>query len=228
MTRIPAASPNNLAPAGQWLKQAVCLGRGNEMFPGDNEREIAHAKSICAQCPVWETCLDDALRTGDNEHGIRGGLRPHERRNLAKLRATTPGTGIEPPRPRKVREPRPATLAEAFARRAQRTPDGHVLWYGANHLQYDGKRYTALQAAFTLGHNREPEGLVRRTCGTECFRWDHLTDQVIRDSTAVCGTRRGYLRHRKHGEAACRPCLQANTDADNRLRRTGTTRELAA
>lgn len=41
---------------------------------------------------------------------------------------------------------------------------------------------------------------------------------------AKCGTRPGYLRHRAAGEVACAPCRQANTDADNRLRRTGTTR----
>jgi transcription factor WhiB len=208
------------APATQrpddWRKLAACLGHRDEMFPDSLEREIAHAKAICAQCPVWEACLDDALQTGDNEHGIRGGLKPRERRNLAKLRATQPAIRIEPPRPRKVREARPATLAEAFTRRAQRTPDGHVLWHGANHLQYDGKRYTALQAAFTLGHGREPEGLVRRTCRTECFRWDHLADQVIRDAKAVCGTRPGYDRHRRNGEAACQPCLQAKSASNGR------------
>lgn len=215
MTRIPAAAPNNLEPAGQWVHRSACIGHEDEMFPDSLEREIANAKAICAQCPVWEACLDDALRTGDNEHGIRGGLKPAERRNLATLRATQPAVRIQPPRPRKVREVRPATLAEAFTRRAQRTPDGHVLWYGANHLQYGGKRYTALQAAFTLGHGREPEGLVRRTCRTECFRWDHLADQVVRDAKAVCGTRAGYQRHRRDGEAACRPCLQAKS-ADSR------------
>lgn len=45
---------------------------------------------------------------------------------------------------------------------------------------------------------------------------------------AKCGTRSGYQRHRAIGEEACGPCRQANTDADNRLRRTGTTRELAS
>jgi len=194
------------------------------MFPDTNEREIAHAKQICSPCPVWLECLEDALRTGDNQHGIRGGMKPGERRKVAEQRAANNAAAVRPPQPRKPSEPRPATLAEAFARRATRTANGHVLWNGANHLQYGGKRYTALQAAFTVGHGRDPEGIVRRTCGTECFRWDHLTDAVIRDSAAVCGTRAGYLRHRKNGEDACPPCRRANTDADNRLRRTGTTK----
>lgn len=41
---------------------------------------------------------------------------------------------------------------------------------------------------------------------------------------AECGTRAGYQRHLRLGEKACDPCRQANTDADNRLRRTGTTK----
>ena len=45
---------------------------------------------------------------------------------------------------------------------------------------------------------------------------------------AKCGTRSGYQRHRANGEKACDACRQANTDADNRLRRTGTTKELAS
>ncbi|RSS59550.1 WhiB family transcriptional regulator [Streptomyces sp. WAC01280] len=44
---------------------------------------------------------------------------------------------------------------------------------------------------------------------------------------AKCGTRGGYQRHRRNGEEACPPCRQANTDADNRLRRTGTTKAAA-
>jgi hypothetical protein len=186
------------------------------MFPDNSEGGIAHAKAICGPCPVRDTCLADALRTGDNHWGIRGGLKPEERRKLASP---------DSPRPPRL-QARPETLADAFLRRTTRTRDGHLTWHGAPHIKFGGERYTAWQAAFIVGHGREPEGPVRRTCTAECFRSDHLTDAVIREATAVCGTRRGYLRHRKHGEDACRPCLQANSDADNRLRRTGTTKEL--
>ncbi|MFI1183375.1 WhiB family transcriptional regulator [Streptomyces sp. NPDC020799] len=44
---------------------------------------------------------------------------------------------------------------------------------------------------------------------------------------AKCGTRRGYQRHRRNGEDACRACRSANSAADRRLRRTGTTKEAA-
>ncbi|MFG3085079.1 WhiB family transcriptional regulator [Streptomyces parvulus] len=44
---------------------------------------------------------------------------------------------------------------------------------------------------------------------------------------AACGTRSGYQRHLREKTEICPPCRQANTDADNRLRRTGTTRVAA-
>lgn len=36
-----------------------------------------------------------------------------------------------------------------------------------------------------------------------------------------CGTRPGYLRHRRRGETACEPCRAANAAADRRYRLTG-------
>lgn len=38
------------------------------------------------------------------------------------------------------------------------------------------------------------------------------------------GTRPGYQRHRRRGEAACEPCRIANSAADRRLRTTGSTK----
>lgn len=43
----------------------------------------------------------------------------------------------------------------------------------------------------------------------------------------TCGTRPGYRKHLREGTETCAPCRQANTDADNRLRRTGTTKVTA-
>jgi hypothetical protein len=45
--------------------------------------------------------------------------------------------------------------------------------------------------------------------------------------TAKCGTRGGYKKHQRENTEICPPCRQANTDADNRLRRTGTSKALA-
>lgn len=44
---------------------------------------------------------------------------------------------------------------------------------------------------------------------------------------AKCGTRSGYQRHLRERSRICAPCRQANTDAYNRLVRTGTTRAYA-
>jgi hypothetical protein len=49
-----------------------------------------------------------------------------------------------------------------------------------------------------------------------------------RREPAKCGTRGGYQKHLREKTKICAPCRQANTDTDNRLRRTGTTRELAS
>ncbi len=73
-----------IIPSGQWVKQAVCRDDPDAMFPDNNEAGIAYARSVCAPCPVRRECLIDAIRTGDNEHGIRAGLKPCERRAVVK------------------------------------------------------------------------------------------------------------------------------------------------
>ncbi|MDX3516217.1 WhiB family transcriptional regulator [Streptomyces caniscabiei] len=226
MRRTASAHGLSTPRADDWRNSAACRADGTDpdvMFPGDNAIRIADAKRVCAKCPVWQECLSDALRTGDNEWGVRGGLLPRERRRL-----TDKPTAVAPPKAKQQRVPRATTLAEALARRSEPVGNGHVRCTGVRHVQHHGKRYTVLQAAFVLAHGRDPQGIVRPVCGlTECIRGDHLADEVIRDSNARCGTRPGYQRHRKHGEDACPPCRQANTDADNRLRRTGSTKAAA-
>jgi hypothetical protein len=41
---------------------------------------------------------------------------------------------------------------------------------------------------------------------------------------AVCGTNSGYRKHVRDKTPICGPCRRAHADADNRLRRTGTTK----
>lgn len=45
---------------------------------------------------------------------------------------------------------------------------------------------------------------------------------------AACGTRSGYQRHVRNREPIDEACRRANTEASDRLRRTGTTRVLAS
>jgi hypothetical protein len=219
-------APDTLDRDDQWRSNALCAtpqhkGHANLWFPNPTDSEgIAAAKRVCAGCPVAAACLAYALDQNIGD-GIFGSLTHSERASYRRRRARSQRT-----HPLAVRTPQPApkTLAEAFTRRTQRTDDGHLLWYGAQQMKFQGTKYTSLQAAFIVGRGREPEGPVRRTCGTECYRGDHLTDALIRDSDEVCGSRRGYQRHRARGEDACDRCRQANTDADNRLRRTGTSK----
>lgn len=145
--------PETLRPT-DWRTRAACLGQWDAMHPDNNENEIAAAKAICARCPlkVRVECFWDAVRTGDNEHGIRAGMRASERRALLK-QVRQRKQAAPPTRP----EPKP------------------------------------------VPKKREP---------------------------ARCGTRQGYRAHKGRGEDACAPCRRANADADNRLRWTGTTKEL--
>jgi hypothetical protein len=207
-----------------WRSLAACRTEDPDLFfplgtEGHWALQIEQAKNLCRRCPVAETCLTEALREEGgryDRYGIRGGLTAPERRNLRRQR--TRGATLPPA----------ATLAEAVDRRTTPTDDGHLHWDGVSHLKFRGQRYTVLQAAFTVAHDREPVGIVRRTCGDgDCARGDHLSDDVIREAEDRCGTRSGYLRHRARGED-CEVCRRANTEADNRLRRTGTTKQVTA
>lgn len=103
---------------------------------------------------------------------------------------------------------------------------GHLAWTGGAKTRAQGRDYTPRQIAFIVDRGRAPEGPVRTGCThSECVLAAHLSDQNERGS---CGTRNGYRWHRSRGEEACGPCKAANADADNRLRRTGTTLELAS
>lgn len=84
MIRTRYDAPDTVAHADQWRSQAACLGQWEAMHPDNNEHEIAHAKAICGRCPVRVACFWDAVRTGDNQYGIRAGLRANERRDLLK------------------------------------------------------------------------------------------------------------------------------------------------
>lgn len=176
MTRIPAAAPKNLEPAGQWVHRAACLGRRDEMFPDNSEAGIAHAKTICRPCPVWRECLADALRTGDNEHGIRGGLKPGERRDLARKLALDSGQPA-------VEEPSAVqTLQTLWDENTAAAGDGHLAWTGSNPVYLNNRVHTPKRVAFRVDRGREPIGSVRASCRFEgCVLPAHLTDQRERE-----------------------------------------------
>lgn len=75
-----------------WHDDALCgaVGNGWDDFYGVNNdqamsrREVARAKAICADCPVRQPCLADALRR-DDEWGVWGGYTPKERERALAL-----------------------------------------------------------------------------------------------------------------------------------------------
>lgn len=103
---------------------------------------------------------------------------------------------------------------------------GHLAWTGLRRVSLQGREFTPRQLSFIVDRGRPAVGVVRTGCAhKECVLAAHLSDQEER---GACGTRIGYRWHRSRGEEACGPCKAANAGADNRLRRTGTTLELAS
>jgi hypothetical protein len=179
--------PDTLTRTGDWTAQGACKDTRDLMFPDNSTAGIAKAKTVCSRCPVWRECLNDALTTGDNQWGIRGGLKPEERRALTRKIAAGEAVTLTPRKARKPRnegQPRPKTLVEAVARRIVHK-DGHALWKGTPAVQFEGRQYTSWQAAFVAGHGREPVGVVLRTCDEQCVHYAHLTDAVIRGERAT-------------------------------------------
>ncbi|AEZ50755.1 WhiB family transcription factor [Mycobacterium phage Halena] len=77
--------------AQNWRKLADCQYVDPELFFPLKGQNNAWAKRICAGCPVREECLEDAMAAEyreqkENRHGIRAGLTPTARYQLAKER----------------------------------------------------------------------------------------------------------------------------------------------
>ena len=75
-----------------WQVNAACRGMSVDLFydadfaRGAAKREhVAHAKAICAVCPVIAQCLDRASDVGEPE-GVWGGLTARERNALPDSR----------------------------------------------------------------------------------------------------------------------------------------------
>lgn len=229
MTRTASAHGLTSEPAGKWAKQAACRGVDPDvMHPGNDETEIQRAKQVCARCWVARACFWDAVATGDMEHGIRAGLRPNERRDVLKeinRRKTAPveQAAEQTAAPAEAPRRKPYTdLRSLFDDNTKRILHGHLAWTGPSKPSFKGRTYNPKQVAYIVDRGRTPVGRVLTTCSLSgCVLPAHIADDEER---MQCGTRPGYLRHRRLGETPCDPCKQANTDADNHLRRTGTTK----
>jgi WhiB family redox-sensing transcriptional regulator len=77
-----------------WKDRAACRDAEAEDvdFFSDNKgksgaREVEKAKAVCAGCTVRDECLEAGLA---EQFGVWGGLIPHERKQLRRLRAQEP------------------------------------------------------------------------------------------------------------------------------------------
>lgn len=80
------------ATAFDWLNSAACAGADLTVFFGpDSETETAKArreakaKAVCAGCPVRLRCLQWALTSGTQQHGVFGGTGEDERATARRL-----------------------------------------------------------------------------------------------------------------------------------------------
>ncbi|MBY4208040.1 WhiB family transcriptional regulator [Rhodococcus fascians] len=80
-----------IAELWDWQLEANCRGlQVRTFFPPSGTRGKSlekieqRAKSICAACPVRQSCLDHALECGE-PYGVWGGLSPTERARLRSL-----------------------------------------------------------------------------------------------------------------------------------------------
>lgn len=74
------------------------VDQGNDLWhppgqesPEQRRQREAHAKQICAACPLQAHCLTAAIDL-DSDHGIWGGLTPEERASTVPACADEPGT----------------------------------------------------------------------------------------------------------------------------------------
>lgn len=224
--------PDTTSRNSDWRTAAACREEDPELFfpkgaDGPWLLVIEEAKAVCRRCPVVDACLQFALDEGIPS-GIFGGLTDTERQGLRRSvrRGTTAPENVED-KAAQARQPRrERTMQTVFEDNTVRLFDGHLAWTAGEKTSINGRSYTPKQIAFTAGRGRRPEGPVISDCGMkDCVLPAHLTDQRER---GYCGTRAGYLRHIKEGTEPCGLCRKANTDAHNRLLRTGTTKQLAA
>lgn len=233
MTRIThsASVPDTLDRGPDWRAAALCRTEEHDpelFFPkgyeGPWQLVIADAKKICARCPAADECLAFALAHNIGD-GIFGGLTEKERKCLRRSvqRGKTAPEDVAD-KAAKVRraKPKPRTLRSIFEANTVPLHGGHLGWKGPARPSFGGRDYTPKQLAFVVDRGHYPQGRVLVDCGVSgCVRPEHVADDEER---MVCGTRPGYQRHLRDGSKVCGPCRAANTDADNRLRRTGTTK----
>lgn len=198
MTRIPAASPNNLTPAADWRAAGLCRrpeykDKVDKWFALAKEKlDREEAEQACRQCPSLDACGLWAVLT-NVEFGTWGALHEEQRRSLRRRL-----TAVQLADPAAVAHAIRQVLATETARtlriiwdeRTYLLPGGHLGWRGKPSVDYGGRPYTKKQIAFYVSRGRMPDGCVRRMCEVEeCVLPAHVADQVERQAAKVAAER---------------------------------------
>lgn len=215
-----------------WRKAAACREEEPEIFfattlTAAGQRDVEQAKAACRRCLSRDACLQYALDNHISD-GIFGGLTEGERKSLRRSirKGRTAAEDVEAKAEQARRPRRERTLQTILEDNTKPVPGGHLAWTGRPQNHFGGQVYTPKQVCFTADRGHPPAGRLRAECGIDaCVLPAHLVEVP---AVAECGTRAGYQKHLREKTAICGPCRQANADADNRLRRTGTTKVLVS
>ncbi|QEU76464.1 WhiB family transcriptional regulator [Streptomyces nitrosporeus] len=194
---------------------SMCREDPDLFFPvgttGPALAQAEEAKAVCRRCPVMEQCLQWVLAEGP-QAGIWAATDEAER---TKLRRRTRRTAQARHAPQTAQ----TRVRQLLDTHTVDLGDGHRGWRGGP-VRIDGVVHSGKQVAWVAAHGVRPAAPLLGTCHRAgCVVAAH---QRLRTDPASCGTRPGYQGHLARGEDPCTPCRQANTDADRRLRNTGT------
>lgn len=168
--------------ARAWVQQALCASPeyADELetlwfAPKHDKANLRRARQICWSCPALQACARAAF---DNREpiGLWGAITESERRAIFRRR------GIRLSDDHADDTIAPDTLRDLWDQRTE-LADGHMRWTASTPVSFRGRSTTPQRIGFRLDRGREPEGIVRPTCGVRgCVLPAHLADQAERDA----------------------------------------------
>lgn len=81
-----------LIPVRTWIDDAACVGMDPELFHPKSKEYVykgkdvfAEVRPVCANCPVKQECLDEAI-SANQLSAFRAGLTPAQLKRIARIR----------------------------------------------------------------------------------------------------------------------------------------------